>query len=102
MLAELEPVAASLVVTRNSASRSMEPGELADLAAEVFGPDRVVEAPRLDDAIDIATGLADEASDGLGGAGILITGSTTTAGEARLLLGAAGAVQPAGGGPGGP
>jgi dihydrofolate synthase / folylpolyglutamate synthase len=98
MLAELEPAAASLVVTRNSASRSMDPGELADLAAEVFGPDRVAVAPRLDDAIDAATGLADEASGGLGGAGILITGSTTTAGEARLLLGATDAVQPAGGG----
>ena len=48
-------------------------------------------APRLDDAIEAATTLADEASEGpsLGGAGILITGSTTTAGEARLLLGAA-------------
>jgi dihydrofolate synthase/folylpolyglutamate synthase len=90
MLAELEPVAASLVVTRNAASRSMDPAELEQLAAGVFGPDRVVAAPRLDDAIDIATALADEASGGLGGTGILITGSTTTAGEARVLLGAAG------------
>jgi len=96
MLGELEPAATSLVVTRNSASRSMDPVELEHLAAGVFGPDRVFAAPRLDDAIDIATGLADEASGGLGGTGILITGSTTTAGEARLLLGAA--AQPAGGG----
>jgi dihydrofolate synthase/folylpolyglutamate synthase len=93
MLEQLEPVAAGLVVTRNSASRSMDPQELQRLAVGVFGPERVVAAPRLDDAIDIATALADEASDGpaLGGAGILFTGSTTTAGEARLLLGAAGA-----------
>jgi dihydrofolate synthase/folylpolyglutamate synthase len=64
----------------------------------VFGPDRVIAAPRLDDAIDTATALADEAAAaGPPGAGILITGSTTTAGEARLLLGAAGVVQPAGG-----
>jgi dihydrofolate synthase/folylpolyglutamate synthase len=90
MLAELEPVAASLVVTRNAASRSMDPAELEQLAAGVFGPERVVAAPRLDDAIDTATALADEASGGLGGTGILITGSTTTAGEARVLLGAAG------------
>jgi dihydrofolate synthase/folylpolyglutamate synthase len=90
MLAELEPVAASLVVTRNATSRSMDPGELEQLAAGVFGPDRVIAAPRLDDAIDTATALADEASGGLGGTGILITGSTTTAGEARVLLGAAG------------
>ena len=90
MLEQLEPAAAPLVVTRNSASRSMDPQELQRLAAGVFGPERVVAAPRLDDAVDVATTLADEASDGPGpgGAGILITGSTTTAGEARLLLGA--------------
>ena len=62
MLEELEPVVASLVVTRNSSSRSMDPGELERLAAGVFGPDRVVAAPRLDDAIDIAIALADEAA----------------------------------------
>lgn len=88
ILAELEPAVSSVVVTRNAASRSMDPGELERLAAEVFGPDRVAAAPRLDDAIDAATALADVASGGLGGAGILITGSNTTAGEARLLLGA--------------
>ena len=99
MLEELEPAADRLVVTRNSASRSMDPQELRGLAAEVFGPERVVMAPRLDDAIEAATTLADEASDGPspGGAGILVTGSTTTAGEARLLLGAPGAL--AGGAP---
>jgi hypothetical protein len=63
----------------------------------------VFTAARLDDAIDIATTLADEAADAArrGGTGILITGSTTTAGEARLLLGATGAGQTARGGLGG-
>jgi dihydrofolate synthase/folylpolyglutamate synthase len=98
MLGELEPAVSSLVVTRNSAARSMDPGELERLAAGVFGPDRVFAAPLLDDAIDTATALADEAADAAGGAGILITGSTTTAGEARLLLGAASAVRSPGGG----
>ncbi len=90
ILAEMEPVVSTLVATRNSASRSMDAAELAQLAAGVFGPDRVVAAPRLDDAIETATALADEATTGPGpgGAGILITGSTTTAGEARTLLGA--------------
>jgi len=99
MLGELEPAVSSLVVTGNSAARSMDPGELERLAAGVFGPDRVFIAPRLDDAIDIATTLADEAADAAGprGAGILITGSTTTAGEARVLFGAASADRPAGG-----
>ena len=94
ILAEMEPVVSTLVATQNSASRSMDADELAGLAAEVFGPDRVVAAPRLDDAIDTATALADEAEaddgPGLGGAGILITGSTATAGETRTLLGAPG------------
>ena len=100
ILAELEPVADTLVATRNSADRSMDADELAGLAAGVFGPDRVVAVPRLDDAIETAVGLADEAADagagGLAGAGILITGSTTTAGEARTLLGATGPAPGAG------
>ena len=82
------------MATQNSASRSMDADELARVAVEVFGPDRVMAVPRLDDAIDTATSLADEAEaedgPGLGGAGILITGSTATAGEARTLLGAPG------------
>jgi dihydrofolate synthase / folylpolyglutamate synthase len=94
ILAEMEPVVATLVVTRNSAARSMDADELARLAVDVFGPDRVVVAARLDDALEAATTLADEAAgeSGPGGAGILITGSTTTAGEARILLGARGTV----------
>jgi dihydrofolate synthase/folylpolyglutamate synthase len=91
VLDQLEPVADGLVVTRNSSDRSMDPGKLADLAAEVFGPDRVRVAGRLDDAIDIAVGMADEAAaDGLGGSGVLVTGSVVTAGDARSLLGAGG------------
>jgi folylpolyglutamate synthase/dihydropteroate synthase len=93
ILDQLEPVAARLVATRNSSDRSMDPDELADLAEPVFGLDRITEADRLDDAIEIATALADEADadgasgpDGLGGAVVLITGSVITAGEARLLL----------------
>ena len=94
ILAEMEPVVATLVVTRNSAARSMDADELARLAVDVFGADRIVVAARHDDALEAATTLADEAADesGPGGAGILITGSTTTAGEARILLGARGTV----------
>lgn len=81
----LEPMTDQLVVTRNSSPRSMEPGELAALAGEIFGPDRVHRADRLDGAIDLGIGLADEAGE-FGGAGVLITGSVVTAGDARLLL----------------
>ncbi len=41
MLAELEPLLDEIVVTRNSSERSMEPGEVAELAADVFGEDRM-------------------------------------------------------------
>jgi dihydrofolate synthase / folylpolyglutamate synthase len=98
ILGAMEPAVSTLVATENSASRSMAADELGRLAADVFGPDRVAVASRLDNAIDAAAALADEAAagPGPGRAGILITGSTTTAGEARTLLGAAGSPEPAG------
>ncbi|HUA29642.1 MAG TPA: folylpolyglutamate synthase/dihydrofolate synthase family protein [Streptosporangiaceae bacterium] len=91
---ELEPVVSELVVTANSSSRSADPAKLGELAAAVFGPDRVRAVPRLDDAIELAVELADEAdarSEGISGgppgtALVLITGSVITAGDARLLL----------------
>jgi dihydrofolate synthase / folylpolyglutamate synthase len=94
ILDELEPVVSELVVTANSSSRSADPDKLAELAAAVFGPDRVRAVPRLDDAIELAVELADDAdarsADGSGGppgtALVLITGSVITAGDARLLL----------------
>ena len=59
----------------------------------MFGPDRVHVAPALPDALDLAVTLAEagggeQTSDGLGGVGVLATGSVTTAAEVRLLLGA--------------
>jgi dihydrofolate synthase / folylpolyglutamate synthase len=88
LLAELEPVLGDIVVTRNSLSRSMEPEDLAAIAGEIFGPDRVHVADRLDDAIDVAVTLADEADDEdtPGSSGVLITGSVVTAGDARALI----------------
>lgn len=104
ILDELEPAAAAVVVTSNSSSRSMDAADLAEFARPVFGSDRVHVAERLDDAIEIAVGLADEAAAAIGGplagllpgdedlgaaaAGtlVLITGSVVTVGDARLLL----------------
>ena len=60
---------------------------IAALAAEVFGPDRVHSAERLDDAITRAVDLAEAGLSGaLTGAGVLVTGSITLVAEARLLL----------------
>ncbi len=89
ILAELEPLLTDIVVTRNSSDRSMDPEQTAELATEIFGEDRVRSAARLDDAIEIAVALADEAvaETGPGSGGVLITGSVITAGDARRLLG---------------
>ena len=74
-----------IVVTQvASTSRGMPAEELAVLAAEVFGADRVTVAPRLDDAIETAVTLAE--SDGVGAPGVLVTGSVVLVGEARTLL----------------
>ena len=92
MLGELEPLLTEIVVSRNSSDRSMDPGQTAELAADIFGEDRVQTAERLDDAIDAAVALADEAvaETGPGSGGVLITGSVITAGDARRLLGPGG------------
>ena len=85
VLDQLEPVLAELVVTRNSSPRSMPPEELAEIAEGIFDPERVHVAERLDDAIDRAIGFAEETGE-YRGAGLLITGSVVTAGDARTLL----------------
>ncbi len=96
MLAELEPLLDEIVVTRNSSDRSMDPDETAELAAEIFGEERVQSAPGLDDAIEAAVALADEAvaETGPGSSAVLITGSVITAGDARRLLGPSGGELP--------
>ena len=88
ILAELEPLLTDIVVTSNSSDRSMDPEQVAELAVEIFGEDRVQSAPRLDDAIEAAVALADEAvaETGPGSGGVLVTGSVITAGDARRLL----------------
>jgi dihydrofolate synthase/folylpolyglutamate synthase len=93
--AELEPVVSHLVATQNSSERSMRAPALAEVAGEIFGPERVTSTGRLDEAIDAAIALADEAAgDHPGSAGVLVTGSVVTAGEARVLLGTAAAGAP--------
>ena len=85
MLEALEPVLDEVVVSQTNVSRAMPVDDLAAVAVEIFGADRVEVAPRLDDAIDAAVSLAEEEGD-LGGAGVLVTGSIVTVAEARTLL----------------
>jgi dihydrofolate synthase / folylpolyglutamate synthase len=88
MLGLLEPAVDEIVVSENSSTRALPADELAAIAVGVFGPDRVTVEPRLDDAIETAVRLAEDTGDEfLSGAGVLVTGSVVTAGEARVLLG---------------
>jgi folylpolyglutamate synthase/dihydrofolate synthase len=88
LLAELEPVLSDIVVTANSSPRSMSAADLAEVARDVFGEDRVLVRDRLDDAIEAAVGLADESvgEELPGAAAVLVTGSVVVAGDARRLL----------------
>jgi dihydrofolate synthase/folylpolyglutamate synthase len=90
ILAALEPVFDQVVVTHNGSPRALDVEELTLLAQERFGPDRVLTAPTLADAIETATALVEDSAgdgDSFSGAGIVITGSVVTAGAARTLFG---------------
>jgi dihydrofolate synthase/folylpolyglutamate synthase len=85
ILQELEPVMNQIIVTTNSAERSMNVADLNKLATQVFGADRVFAEDTLQAAIDRATKdairpLSDESL------AILITGSVVTVGEARTAV----------------
>ena len=83
----LEPVAARIVVTQNSSQRSMPVEQLAEVAIEIFGEDRVTVTQNMPDAIEEAVVIAeDDASGELSGVGVLITGSVVTVADARRLL----------------
>jgi len=85
MLELLEPVVDAVVVTRNSSTRAMPVAQLAEIAVEVFGEDRVTVEPKLSDAIVAAVQRAEENGE-LSGAGVIITGSVMTVADARKLL----------------
>jgi dihydrofolate synthase/folylpolyglutamate synthase len=87
LLRPLEVVLDEIVTTQNSSPRALPADALGAVAVEIFGAERVTVEPRLDDAIETAVRLAEESDeDILAGAGVLITGSVITAGEARTLL----------------
>ncbi len=88
ILTVLEPVLDEVVITRSSSQRAIPVADLAELAQEIFGEDRVQAVGRLDEALVTAMNTAEAAVAGEEGhgAGVLVTGSVTVAGEARLLL----------------
>ncbi|NEE02773.1 bifunctional folylpolyglutamate synthase/dihydrofolate synthase [Phytoactinopolyspora halotolerans] len=86
ILAALEPVVQSVVVTSNSSPRCLPPQAVARVAVDVFGEDRVHQASPLPEAVDVGLTLAERAGS-LGGHGVVITGSVVTAGDARASFG---------------
>ncbi len=90
MLRIFEPVMAEIVCTQNSTPRSMSALDLAEIAEDIFGAERVTVVARLDDALERAVLMADAAEgydDAIGSGGVLVTGSVITVGEARVLFG---------------
>lgn len=90
ILGALEPVFDEIVVTTNGSARALPVDQLADLAVQRFGDERVVTADSLPDALETAVALAEEVGDAgemVSGAGVVVTGSVVTAGAARALFG---------------
>jgi dihydrofolate synthase / folylpolyglutamate synthase len=87
MLGLLEPVVDAIVCSRNTSPRAMPADELAGLATQIFGAERVHLEPFMPDAISTAVTLAEEAVDAtVTSVGVLITGSVVTVADARTLL----------------
>lgn len=87
ILGALEPVLDAIVVTAPLAPRALPTEDLALVARRVFGPDRVHEIDSLDDALVQAIHDAEgDRAEGLA-SGVIVTGSVTTVGQARTLLG---------------
>jgi dihydrofolate synthase/folylpolyglutamate synthase len=85
ILLELEQVMDSVIVTRNSSSRSTPVEKLEKIAIEIFGIDRVFSDESLEKALeraikDTVRPLSEDS------VGILVTGSVVTVGEARSYL----------------
>ena len=80
----LEPEVATLVVTQVAGTeRALPVDELAELARDIFGDDRVIAAPDAKAALQQAEALA---RNGGSQAGVLVLGSVYLAGEVRELF----------------
>ncbi|WP_340539595.1 bifunctional folylpolyglutamate synthase/dihydrofolate synthase [Nocardioides sp. GXZ039] len=89
LLAAFEPHLAHVVCTQSTSDRALPAADLARIAVEVFGEDRVTVEPRLIDAIEQAATLAEAGealTSSLSSGAVLVTGSIVTVGEARTLL----------------
>jgi dihydrofolate synthase/folylpolyglutamate synthase len=75
-----------VVITASNSPRAIPAEDLAGVARDVFGEDRVSVASDLPDAIDRAVQIAEGVHDM--GSGVLIVGSVTLIADARIMLNA--------------
>ncbi len=87
ILAALEPACQAVVCVPVGSTRAAEVEDLAQVAQEVFGPERVVAADDLAEGVVRAQELAESHADPLPTSGVLIVGSVVLAGQARALFG---------------
>nr|WP_142120842.1 folylpolyglutamate synthase/dihydrofolate synthase family protein [Rarobacter faecitabidus] len=88
-LSVLEPEIEAVVVTTMPTERAYEVDDLAEIALDVFGEDRVYRAENLPDAIEAAAALAESGSDESSPltTGVVVTGSVVLAAHGRTLFG---------------
>jgi dihydrofolate synthase / folylpolyglutamate synthase len=72
----LDAVVDRFVITQSRSDRAFAPEDLAELVSRIAGPDRIILAPHVDAAIEVAVQMA--GSDG----GVIVTGSITLVAEA--------------------
>lgn len=88
ILAELEPAFEAIVVTEIDSVRAMSTTEIADIATDVFGEERVSVEENLAEAISRAVDLAETADpNAIAPASVVVIGSIMLAAEARKVLG---------------
>ena len=87
LLAVLEPACDAVVCVPIDSPRALEAEDLAAVAREVFGADRVEAADTLALGVDRAVTLSEGFEDPLTASGVLIVGSVVLAAEARALFG---------------
>jgi dihydrofolate synthase/folylpolyglutamate synthase len=76
----LDAVVDRFVITQSRSDRAFSPEDLAEVVSRVAGPERIILAPDVDSAIEVAVALA--GSDG----GVLVTGSITLVAEATDVV----------------
>ncbi len=84
-LEALAPVVSQVVITEPNSPRALPASELARLATEVLGGERVILGGDLMSSLEEAIGLADSSGE-YGGIGVVVTGSVVLVGDAIRLL----------------